>query len=103
MGYYDEVPGEPQQRSFNGKKLLAALAVWAIQLTPGLSLVISRDVLTELDIDRETVKMIFKFIGCSVQASGSGDTKVKLESAPRFNASNYHSGIVRKKPRGGGK
>jgi len=100
--YFDEIPGERKfgKRAFNGTKLMMAIVIWALHLTPELSLSTSREVESELGVNRDFLKEAFKYVGCTVQAAGQ-QVEAKLESVPKFSAAAYHRGGARKKRRAG--
>jgi len=106
--YYDEIVGQRAERSFNGKKLLAAVAVWALHLTPTLSLDFSNEVEDDLHVPRGELKTTFENIGCSVSTSAvDQDTSVKLVQPPTMDMEKYKMmnmlGGPKKKRRGGGR
>jgi len=102
QNYFDPIMGEHKfgKRGFNATKLMMAIVVWALHLTPDLSFSTSREIEAELGVSRDHLKEVFKYVGCTVQTTGQ-QLEAKLESVPRFNAATYYTGRARKKRRAG--
>lgn len=104
--YYDEMLGRKKVRSFNGRKTLCALMVWALQLTPNLTLDFPAAVVArELRVDYAVLRKSLEFLGCKVteemQPGGVGTPEGQplkrmtavLQGPPKTNTGHYERQI----------
>lgn len=98
MEYCTEIPNN-QLRSFSGRKVLCALLVWALYLTPGLSMEINLGEIEEELGSRGELKRTFENIGCSVNViqptpgvtAQSIKAVVTLAHPPRLDMEKYEA------------
>jgi len=99
MEYYDEMVGRRKVRCFNGRKVLCAMLVWGLHLTPSLSMELKDSVARDLALEPGQLKKGIEYVGCTVtedrmpvDIAGNDLGKVlkaKLEGPPRLNREHY--------------
>lgn len=91
--YFEEMLGRPKHRAFNGKKLLFAIIVWALHLTPSLSFEMPGELAEEdLMLQISVLAQRFEYVGCDVTVSKSPlRLEVKLKGAPKIKLEHYEA------------